>query len=259
MYQRKKALGQNFLKDSKVISQIVSETLSERKNEKILEIGIGKGALTQKILGQIPNGSFLGIEKDRGIIPKELSSLNILYRDFLSISTLSELGLDPFIVVSNLPYSSSLKILKHLHEWHLHSPGNIQKMVLMFQKEVGKRILAKPGERERGSLSVWIQNAWEVKKLTLVRARSFSPAPKVDSIVLVFRPRKTPRIPVHEQGLNVFDRVLREGFSHPRKMIRSNLSDQILSHEKEIDLSQRPHQLSWRDWGCLYNTALKHL
>lgn len=218
----RKPLGQHFLIRKSIVNKILS-SLELKVEDRVLEIGPGKGALTGPLARRVKK--LLLIEKDPSLA-KEVQSyligdphVVVLAQDFLTLpwGRITEaLGSD-FKTVSNLPYQSGtaifLKLLKNL-------PGNAL-MVLMFQKEVGERLLAKPRTKAYGSLSVITQVICEGRVLFEVEPNAFRPPPKVWSVVLKLKIRHRPLIPPAQWDR--FEGLLRAGFSHRRKMLRQNL------------------------------------
>jgi 16S rRNA (adenine1518-N6/adenine1519-N6)-dimethyltransferase len=154
-------------------------------------------------------------------------------------------------VVSNLPYSAGTAIFTQLAEQR----ARITSMVLMFQKEVAERILAKPRTADRGSLSVWSQNLWDVQKLLIAPPGAFRPPPQVDSMVIVCKPRNEPRVPGSE-GSDTWQQLLKLAFTHRRKMLRSGLPKTgpwLAALEKSgVDPQLRPEALDWPEWSALF-------
>ncbi len=255
--RKRKSFGQHFLVDSSVIDRILSATLdlsTELKLPNILEIGPGRGALTSPLLRRLSAHHHLTVvEKDRELakawIETKDEKLNAHCGDFLEVEQKDwNPSALPTLVLSNLPYSAGTAILLRLTEYR----DNIPAMVLMFQREVAQRLLAPPRDRNRGSLSLFIQNLWNVESLIRVSAKSFSPPPKVESEVLLLRRRDQPKIPETALNLDHWNQLLRTCFRHPRKMIRANLREHPLGEEilEQISFSNtlRAQHLSWENW-----------
>lgn len=254
---RRKAFGQHFLRDEKVIRQIVSTTFEnvDRYHAKgLLEIGPGRGAITRPLLeafdGNPQLERFLIVEKDRKLADlwmdecKKLSRVDVRSADFLDVDSETVLERKPLIVVSNLPYSSGTAILQQLATLE-----GIPAMVLMFQAEVAARLRATPGEKAWGSLSIWIQNRWDVRKLLSVPPGAFAPPPDVNSEVVVLEAREKSRI---TGPSDVLDKLVRVSFLHRRKMLRSGLPKGSPFHAAlepaGIDGTRRAEDLDWADW-----------
>ncbi len=173
-----KALGQNFLINESVIAKIVE--YFEIKNKKVIEIGPGLGALTRKISLQTPFTTL--IELDKKIISFwQEKGYEVLGQDALKVNWKGFLP-DQNILISNLPYQISAPLVIELSV----QKTPIDKMVLMFQKEVAQRIQSLPNRKSYGIISVVAQNVWTLKKVADLSARDFYPSPKVESRVLAF-------------------------------------------------------------------------
>ncbi len=267
--RRRRAFGQHFLKDEKVISTIVRTTfecISETGARAVLEIGPGKGAITRALLEEFaarPNlERFLIVEKDARLADewveqgKKIPRVEVITADFLDVESSIYLSTEPLVVVSNLPYSAGTAILQELAT----HPTLIPSMVLMFQAEVAARLRATPGEKAWGSLSLWMQNLWDIKKLLSVPPSAFIPPPDVNSEVVVLHARKARKIKpagaVSAEELAHWDtqweKLIRIPFLHRRKMLRSGLPKGSVWKEAlenaGIDGTRRAEDLEWSDW-----------
>ncbi len=270
---KRRALGQHFLKNEKVIQTIVSKTseLAQKYQcRALLEIGPGKGAITYPLLKEISGiEEFLIAERDEAFINNWESELannpalkreylcRVLGGDFLDQPNDAFLKRTPLIVASNLPYSAGTAIVVRL----AYHPESIPAMVLMFQAEVAERLRAEPSTKAWGSLSIWIQNRWDVKKLIAVSPGSFQPPPEVNSEVVVLEARQTPRIPMRPEDENHWESLLKVCFSHRRKMLRSGLPKsgpwQNALELSQVDGSKRSEALQWDEWQRLFEAYLK--
>jgi 16S rRNA (adenine1518-N6/adenine1519-N6)-dimethyltransferase len=271
---RRRAFGQHFLQDAKIIGTIVSETIDRARAvgaRALLEIGPGKGAITRSLLEAFPEvpsfERFLIVEKDRRLADdwiaqsRDLRGVEVLSADFLEVEDAEVLKVTPLVVVSNLPYSSGTAILQKLAvRGTTEGSGGIRTMVLMFQAEVAARLRAEPDGKAWGSLSIWIQNRWDVRKLVSAPPGAFFPPPDVNSEVVVLEARKEYRVPP-PSGLSaeelrrwdtLFDQLIRVPFLHRRKMLRSSLpKGSPLKSALElagIDGTRRAENLDWDDW-----------
>jgi len=257
----RKSLGQNFIKDPRVIEKIV-EAAGLSADDCVLEIGPGMGALTVALAEKA--GKVIAIEKDERVITPlrnllegypntEVVRADCLKLDFRGFYTGKKLK-----AVSNLPYSISTPVLIKL----LGDRAIFSSLVLMLQLEVGQRITARPGSRQYGSLSVLIQTYMDVKILFRVPPSAFWPKPKVDSVVLKFVPLPGPRVPLSDERLH--ERVLRAAFSSRRKMLGNSLQS-LLSREAAesalaacgIDRSRRAETLSIEEYSLLANEVAR--
>jgi 16S rRNA (adenine1518-N6/adenine1519-N6)-dimethyltransferase len=271
--RRRRAYGQHFLHDARVIETITATTLEYLRSSgarALLEVGPGKGAITSPLLKAFAETDlerFLLVEKDRYLAShwteetKTLAKIEVLEKDFMDVAAEDFLKISPLVVVSNLPYSAGTAILQELAA----HPGKIPAMVLMFQAEVAARLRAKPGEKAWGSLSLWIQNRWDVKKLLSVPPKAFTPPPEVNSEIVVLEAREKMRIPAppcpepefsekwEAAWTTNFEKLIRIPFLHRRKMLRSGLPKGSVWKESleqaGIDGARRAEDLEWSDWG----------
>lgn len=268
--RRRRAFGQHYLNDQKIIDRIVQatfESVKETGAKGLLEIGPGKGAITRSLLASFAKTPglerFLIVEKDRNFADfwieecRRTEKVEVISADFLAVKSETYLATEPLIVVSNLPYSAGTQILQELAQY----PGQIPTLILMFQAEVAARLRAKPGEKAWGSLSLWMQNRWEVEKLLAVPPKAFVPPPEVNSEVVILRARKGLRIPV-PSGANAaesaawndtWEKLIRIPFLHRRKMLRAGLpKDSVWKEALEragIEGTRRAEELNWDDWS----------
>lgn len=219
----KRRFGQNFLVDKTVIERIVT-AVNPKRDQLILEIGPGQGALTASLTDRA--GRVVAIEFDRDLIPAlraqfaAAANFELVVADALTFNYCEVI--DPAQsarVVANLPYNIGTAILQKLIE-HRRC---LSDLTLMLQREVVDRITAAPGSSERGFLSVLVEAYCEIEKLFDVAPRSFRPAPQVWSTVVQLRVRKQIGLEVKNEAL--FWRVVSAGFAHPRKTILNNLRE----------------------------------
>lgn len=214
----KKRFGQNFLRDQHVLNEIL-RAADLNPGDKIVEIGPGAGSLTQRLTQT--GLAVLAMEIDRDLAADLTSdsppNLCVVAGDALRLNWLQLLNNPPYKLVANLPYNISSQVLfKVLQHRHLFC-----RLVLMFQKEVGDRLLATEGSRDYGILSVLVKTWYKIEKVVNVPPQAFYPAPKVDSIVLLFQPLPQSVIPVMDEGL--YHRFVRAAFAQRRKTIRNSL------------------------------------
>ena len=242
----KKSLGQNFIFDKNFLKKISSFILSDN-NDTLIEIGPGLGTLTEYLFDKKYKKLIL-IEKDFRLIDnlnKKFTSrkIDILNEDTLNFDFQNK-SIKDSIIVGNLPFNISVDLLYKLtkiSKW----PPNQKKMVLMFQKEVANRIIAKPNTKAYGKLSVVIQSRYNINKLLDVPASMFTPIPKVDGTILEFIPHNDFR----SININSIDEVSKSAFSQRRKKIKNNMINYIEIIEKlSIDQNLRPENLSVLDY-----------
>ena len=242
----KKSLGQNFLIDQNIIDNIVNSV--EIKNKSILEIGPGTGNLTKNILKKKPK-KLIVIEKDNDLavlLKKNLDiDVKIINDDILKIDE-SKLDANILTVFGNLPYNISTEILCN---WILNIQDKnfwFDNLVLMFQKEVADRIIAKFNTKNYGRLSILSSWKLEIEKICDVRPSSFFPKPKIDSSVLLLKP-KLNFFPLNNpKNLEKLTRIF---FMHRRKMLKKSYNllfngNTNIANKLNIDLSLRPQNLN---------------
>ena len=211
----KKSLGQNFLLDKNIIYKII-HTAKIRSSDVVLEIGPGTGNLTKFIVAQKPKKIYL-IEKDENLandLEKQyLDNISIIKKDILKIPYDFYSG-KKFLILGNLPYNISTKILSELC---LNKNLIVSKMILMFQKEVAERILANVNSKDYSRITILSKWRFEIKKITDVKPNSFFPKPKVHSTVLEFLPKKKFYQIKDPKNLEKITKVF---FGQRRKMIK---------------------------------------
>ena len=246
MIKAKKSLGQNFLIDNNIISKILNVT--NIKNKDILEIGPGTGNLTKEIIKKSPK-RFLVIEKDKELVKilrKNFDdTIEIINNDVLDIDE-NLLSKTRLIVFGNLPYNISTEILC---KWILNTKKNcwFEQLILMFQKEVADRIIAKFNTKNYGRLSILANWTLEIEKICDVKPTCFLPVPKVDSSVLSFKPREKKFKFKNPKNLEIITRVF---FMHRRKKIKKAFSQLFngnteIASKLKIDLNLRPQNLDF--------------
>ena len=246
MIKTKKSLGQNFLIDKNILEKIVN--IVPIKGKTVLEVGPGSGNLTSFILNKNPK-KFIVIEKDNDLARylDEIfnNQITIINEDILNIDE-KILSKDKITVFGNLPYYISTEILI---KWIVNLKNNFwfDHLILMFQKEVAERIIAKYNTSQYGRLSVLANWKLDIKKISDVKPQSFSPKPKIDSTILYFSPKKN----YHElKNPRNLEKVTRVFFLHRRKMLKKPFN-QIFNGNKnvlnklKIDLNLRPQNLNY--------------
>ena len=247
-FQFKKKFGQNFLRDDSIPKKIVSYSdISE--DTLVIEIGPGAGALTKELVNTAKN--VLAYEIDSSLKPvldekfRNVANVDIIYDDFLNRDVSKDIekySYQHLYVVANLPYYITTPIIMKLIEENIV----IDKIVVMVQKEVGDRFSATPGNRDYGSLTVFLNYFFVVKKLFLVGKNCFIPKPNVDSIVVSFN-RKPDLLSLNNQ--EQFFQLVRDSFQYKRKTLRNNLKgydlEKIASvlEKYDLDLQVRAEEL----------------
>ena len=249
----KKSLGQNFLQDPNIIRKIVA-ALNIKPQDKILEIGPGRGALTELILAEAAVLHL--VEFDRELVNywqqrcAQHPNLSVHASDILKFD-MNEALLDhegPIKVVGNLPYKISSPVLFHL----LPFASRIQSQLFMLQKEVVDRMSAAPGNKQYGRLSVMLQQRYSIEALFTVPATAFFPAPKVASAMVRLTPHQNIPHPIESQ--TQFEKLVKQAFSQRRKTLRNCLKGLLTSNQIEqvgIDPGVRAETLSVGDFTAL--------
>ena len=242
----KKSLGQNFLIDENILEKLVSVCKIENKN--ILEVGPGTGNLTKYILKRKP-ATLTVIEKDKKLseilIKNFDNKIKIINSDILDLNAYEFNQNNKLTVFGNLPYNISTEIICN---WVINLKKEVwfNELVLMFQKEVADRIIAKENTSQFGRLAVLINWRLNIKKVFDISPNSFSPRPKIDSTVLYFTPKNIFQKFKNSKNIEI---VTRTFFNQRRKMIKNPLK-QLFKNPKEIsdklkiDLNLRPQNLS---------------
>ena len=249
MIKAKKSLGQNFLIDRNILEKITNVT--QIKNKIILEVGPGTGNLTSFILKKNPKKMYV-IEKDDDLSDNlnEIFSnqLTIINDDILKVNE-NSLFKDKVIVFGNLPYNISTEILS---KWIIQTKEHFwfEHLVLMFQKEVADRIIAKFNTSNYGRLTILSNWKLNIKKICDIKPESFLPRPKIDSSLLLFSPKKNFYKIKNPKNL---EKVTRIFFNHRRKMIKKPFNqlfngNQKVLDELNIDLNLRPQNLDFNTY-----------
>ena len=244
MIRAKKSLGQNFLIDENILDKIVNISLIENKT--ILEVGPGTGNLTSFILKKKPKKFFV-VEKD-SYLSKNLeinykNQITIINNDILKIDETS-IAPEKLTVFGNLPYNVSTEILS---KWikNLKNYFWFDCLILMFQKEVADRIIAKFNTSNYGRLSILSNWKLNIKKICDIKPTAFSPKPKINSSLLIFYPKDNfAKI----KDANNLEKITRVFFNQRRKMLKKPFNqlfngNQDILNKLKIDLNLRPQNL----------------
>lgn len=238
----RKRFGQNFLTDARIVDRIIA-TIAPKKNDNLLEIGPGKGAMTLPLLEELNQLHVIEIDTDLIALLQSFGKENLIIHqgDALKFDV-SKLPA-PLRVVGNLPYNISSPILFHL----LNNREYIQDMIFMLQKEVVERMVASNDNKTYGRLSVMIQAFFEVEMIFVVPPESFEPAPKVDSAIVYLKPLEKNLI----DDITVFEKIVKASFAQRRKTLRNCLKSLLTQEQTSIDLSQRAEMLSVNEFITL--------
>lgn len=254
--RRRPILGQHFLADERVLRRIV-DALDPDRADVVLEIGPGTGTLTRQLAPRV--GRVIAIEKDprlaaecgvrnaeRGVANVEIIEDDALNLDWHSFVPRSALRTRHFKIVGNVPYYITTPLLEKAL-----SPPAPERVVFLVQAEVAERIVARPGSRTYGALSVGVQVTSRAERLFGVKPGAFRPPPEVDSAVIRLHPR--PEVVWEAPELARFRRFVTACFSRRRKQLRNVLRGatgwpaervSVLLERLELDPAARPESLS---------------
>ena len=248
----KKSLGQNFLIDNNILNKIIK--LAGVNNNNILEIGPGTGNLTKKIIEQRPKNLIL-IEKDQNLAAdlknklKEYNKFHIFNDDILKLDFEKKLKKNS-IIIGNLPYNVSSQILVKLIKFKKWLP-NYTKLVLMFQKEVADKILAKHNTRDYGRLTVITAARLKVTNHFNISPNCFYPVPKVKSTLLVFEPILNKNFKL--KNIDNLEKISHIFFSRKRKMINKAFNELFkkpleVAKKINVNLNLRQNKLTENEY-----------
>ncbi|MDJ0798266.1 MAG: 16S rRNA (adenine(1518)-N(6)/adenine(1519)-N(6))-dimethyltransferase RsmA [Calothrix sp. MO_167.B12] len=266
MVRPRRNLAQHWLKSEKALNDIIRAG-SCKNDDRILEIGPGTGILTRRLLPLVR--SLVAVEIDRDLcqlLAKEFGKKEnflLLQGDFLSLDLPSLLAdfptfQNPHKVVANIPYNITGPIIeKLLGKISQPNPQPYELIVLLIQKEVAQRLVAKPGNKNCGALTIRVQYLAECELVSIVPAKAFYPAPKVDSAIISLRPRN---IDIPANNPKQLETLVKLGFGAKRKMLRNNLQSIIerdritqLLEQLQINPQARAEDLSVQQWIALSN------
>ncbi|MDP2910260.1 MAG: 16S rRNA (adenine(1518)-N(6)/adenine(1519)-N(6))-dimethyltransferase RsmA [bacterium] len=249
-----KKLGQNFLIDKNALKKVI-KAADLKPQDIILEIGPGLGVLTQELAKKAKK--VIAVEKDSRMCQalrenlKDFNNIEIINKDVLKFEIIKlfknlKLKIKNYKIVANLPFYITAPVIRKF----LESENPPQEMILMIQKEVAQRICAQPPDMS--ILAVSVQFYAGAKIISYVSKKSFCPRPKVDAAIIKIKPKKK-----HQTNSAKFFRVIRAGFSQPRKQLINNLSkglkldkEQINKLLKKLNIqpNQRAETLSLNNW-----------
>ena len=238
----KKKWGQNFIEDENVIKKIIN-VVKPNDNDKIIEIGPGKGALTkyfldsQKLIAIEIDPllcSYLKNEFDDKLVVINKDILNVELYDFSSCNK----------IIGNLPYYITTPIIFKILKYQFW-----EKAVFMVQKEVAERIVASPGNKIYGRLSVMVQVLADVEKEFNISKNVFYPKPKVDSSLIKLTIKKNNMV----KNFDIFSKIVKESFGQRRKILKNSLKDIIPIGAYNDHINKRPEQLTVDDYVEISN------
>lgn len=221
-FDYKKNLGQNFLQDKNIIDKIVNAP-DYGDNNLVIEIGPGAGALTKELLKKVDRAILYEVDtRLEKILNKELSTFvnyELIFDDFLNRDVnkdISKYDFDNLYIVANLPYYITTPIITKI----INDKIPINEIVIMIQKEVADRFSAKPGSKEYGQITVFLNYFFDIDNVCNVSKNCFFPKPKVDSAVIKMKKKE---INDYIKNFDVFNKLVKDSFRFKRKTIKNNL------------------------------------
>ena len=252
-HQPRPRFAQHFLVARGVI-EAIAELVRPAAGEVVVEIGPGRGALTEVLLTSVDR--LVAVEIDRDLVAllrtrQDVRKLHLIEGDILKVDlgeVLRNAGGRRLLIVGNLPYNITAPLIFHL----LAHAACISRAIVMVQREVARRLVASPGSKDYSLLSVLVAMRVEVELRLQVGRDCFRPVPAVDSSVVELRFAPKPRYAVKDMGC--FDRLVRRAFGQRRKMLRNSLLGlnpeggrpwlEELGQQADIELTRRPEELS---------------
>lgn len=265
-FRPRKQFGQHWLKDEAILDRIIIAA-ELKHSDRVLEIGPGTGVLTERLLSQV--SALVSVEIDRDLCKRLVGKFGDRNNFLLAQDDFLKLDLDallqgfpkfknPHKVVANIPYNITGPIIaKLLGKIATPAPQQYESIVLLVQKEVGERLIATPGTKAFGALSIRVQYLADCELICDVPAKAFYPPPKVDSVVIKLHPRAIAN-PAHNP--RQLERLIKLGFANRRKMLRNNLKNEIeiqdlnqLLEKLNLNPQCRAEDLSLEKWVLLSN------
>ena len=263
-HQARKRFGQHFLTDSGVIERIIRH-INPKPDDNVIEIGPGKGAITSLLAAACNHLHIIEIDRDLvAILRRQFTdnreatgNVTIHQADALTINFSSLAATDPARVVGNLPYNISTPLIFHL----LKFQKSIKDMYFMLQQEVVERLVAQPGDKHYGRLSIMVQYYCQADELFEVSPSCFSPQPKVNSAIVKLTPYKT--LPYIATDVDHLSRLVNCAFQQRRKTLHNALKPLVNAELATVSASSlpvntrlRPENLSVSDYVKLSNFLL---
>lgn len=258
----RKSFGQNFLKDTSIVRKIVA-TVPLTKEDLVIEVGPGSGMLTKEIAPHVKQ--MLCYEIDTRLEEilatnlQEFSNIDIVFEDFMTRDISADLAKYEYkklYFIANLPYYITTPIITKLIESHLP----FESITVMVQKEVGNRFSAKPGSKDYGFLTVFLNYYFDVKKEFVVSRNCFVPKPNVDSVIVTLKKKETKFRVNNEEH---FLKLVKDSFQYKRKSIRNNLKSYDLEKIESVlktygyDLKVRAESLQPEIFASISNELTK--
>jgi len=263
-----KRFGQNFLNDTTVLSKIISAA-ELTAHDTVLEIGMGNGILTKALAEAAQSVTTIEIDHKRfeqvapGLMER-YKNLHCIEGDFLELSSkLWGMFTDKVKLIANIPYMITTPIIEDC----IRHKEQLERVVLMVQKEVALRLCARPGIKAYGSLTLFVQYSMDVAYIADVPRDCFTPVPKVDSAIICLTPHQRP--PVTVSSTELLFKVIRASFWGKRKTLRNCLKQSPYTHYTNtlldevtsacgIDLSRRGETLSLEEFARMTDAIFRH-
>ncbi|MHB8244583.1 MAG: 16S rRNA (adenine(1518)-N(6)/adenine(1519)-N(6))-dimethyltransferase RsmA [Acidimicrobiales bacterium] len=247
-----RALGQNFLTDPNVAERI-ARLAAVRAGDRVVEIGAGLGSLTVALART--GARVVAIELDRRLLPA-LSErvvplgVEIIHADAMELDWQAVLGAESWALVANLPYNIATPLIIDL----LSGSPQIERMLVMVQREAGERLAATPGSPAYGAVSVRVAYFAMARIAGRIPSSVFIPRPNVESVLIEITRRSEPAVSEQVSSYGEINRLLTAAFSVRRKMLRRSLRGAVSEGEfikAGIDPARRPEELAIEEWGVL--------
>ncbi len=259
-FKHKHSLGQNFLKDKRVLTKII-DSVDVKENDLIIEVGPGQGALTRflKLFHSYLRCFEIDTRVKKYLDSFEDDKTRIIYEDFLKVNIedeIKDISYDNLYLIANLPYYITTPIIEKM----IKSSLDVKAMVLMVQNEVADRLSAKVGTKDYGAITVFLNYYYDVKKMFFVSRNSFDPIPNVDSAVIKLS-KKEKKYQVLDEKL--FFQLIKDSFQMKRKNIRNNLKNYDLDKisfvlkQYGLDLTVRAESISLECFVDMTNALCK--
>ena len=251
-HRARKRFGQHFLADLGVIDEIV-RGIDPRPGQALVEIGPGLGALTNPVVHHSQQLTVIELDRDLAARLRKRTELTVVESDVLKVdfAALAEQAGQPLRVIGNLPYNISTPILFHL----LPFAGHVQDQHFMLQKEVVDRMVAEPGNKDFGRLSVMLQWRYDMESIVDVPPEAFDPPPKVESAVVRMTPRRTDAS--LDLDVALLGEIVTVAFSQRRKILRNTLGRWLDERgvQTDFDLKRRAEEVPVEEYLALTRLA----
>jgi 16S rRNA (adenine1518-N6/adenine1519-N6)-dimethyltransferase len=249
----RKRFGQHFLSDDGIIDEIV-RGIDPRPGQPLVEIGPGLGAMTNPVVERCDKLTVVELDRDLAARLRKRPELDVIESDVLQVDfgALADRFGQKLRVIGNLPYNISTPILFHLLQW----AHRVEDQHFMLQKEVVDRMVATPGSKDYGRLSVMLQWRYEMENILDVPPESFDPPPKVDSAIVRMVPLAQP--PQVDDAL--LSEMVSVAFSQRRKILRNTLGAWVAARglDTDFDMQRRAEEVPVDDYVALVQLASRH-